>query len=248
MTLVERSAAPCLSVRGAFLRLWVLGLAGAASAALAPLPAKLVAGPGLSELTIRLLTFLNTSIVLAALVGVGAIAAREVGLHSLIARRVHPRYLPRGHAFHWVQAAVLLGTTMFLAQWLIDRWLWPMPSQPRLQLVHGAMETSGASQVMGTLLQAVNEELMLRWGLMSGLMWVLALLLRRPPGRPGAAIAWAAIIGASVLSVAASFRHCTYANEPAGVLLVPLSPAPPPVSPMGGSSGSMASRPRSLPT
>lgn len=222
MTVVERPAAPCLSVRGAFVRLWVLGLAGAAAAALEPLPANLVAGPGLPEFAVRLITFANTAVVLAALIGVGAIAAREVGLHSLIARRAHPRHLPSGHAFHWVQAAILLGVLMCIAQWLFDRWLWPVPAQPRLQLLRDAMETAGTSRVMGALLLAVNEELMLRWGLMSGILWVLTLVLRRGAGRPGAALAWAAIIGASVLSMAGQLPSLLHVleSEPAGVLLV----------------------------
>lgn len=221
MTLAERPVAPCLSVRSAFLRLWVLGLAGAAAAALEPLPANLVAGPGLSELGIRLITLANTAIVLAALIGVGAIAAREVGLHSLIARRVHPRHLPSGHAFHWVQAAVLLGVAAFLAQWLFDRWFWQSLPQPRIQLLHEAVETSGTGQLMGALLHAINEELMLRWGLMSGLLWVLALLFRRSPGRPGAAFAWTAIVGASLLSLAGQLPSLLHvmASDPAGVLL-----------------------------
>jgi len=63
---------------------------------------------------------------------------------------------------------------------------------------------------------------MLRWGLMSGLMWVLALLLRQKPGRPSPLIAWTAILGVSVFYVLGQVPAImnVLATDPGGILLV----------------------------
>jgi hypothetical protein len=222
MTVVERSLATCLSLRGAFLRLWVLGLAGAAAAATEPLPANLLVGARLSEFGIRMASFANTAIVLAALVGLGAVAVREVGLHSAFAPRAHRHHLPVGQAFHWVQAGVLVGACVAAGQWLFDWWFWQALPSAQVPLLRQAAEMSAVSPLTGLLLHAVNEELMLRWGLMSGLLWVLALLFRQAPGRPKAVLAWAAILGVSVLSAAGQIPSLAYAiaNDPAGILLL----------------------------
>jgi hypothetical protein len=162
---------------------------------------------------------------LAALIGLGAVAVREVGLHSALAPRAHQRHLPVGHAFHWVQAGVLVGVCVALGQGLFDWWFWQTLPSAQVSLIRQAAEISTVSPLTGLLLpllQAVNEELMLRWGLVSGLLWVLALMFRQPPGRPKAALAWAAILGVAVLSVAGQLPSLAYAitNDPAGILLL----------------------------
>jgi len=222
MTVVERPIESCISLRAAFLRLWLLALAGAAAAAAEPLPANLLAGAGLSEFAMRAVGFLNTAMILAALIGVGAIAAREVGLYSILAPRVPLHTLRAGRAFHWVQAAVLIGGIVALAQGVFDLWFWRAVPDGEVSLLRQAEQMAAVSPLTGLFLHAVNEELMLRWGLMSGLLWVLALLFRQKPGRPKAVLAWAAIIGVSLFSALGqvpSLAHVV-ATDPAGILLV----------------------------
>lgn len=222
MTVVERPIVETISLRAAFLRLWLLGLAGAAAAAAEPLPANMLAGAHLSEFAMRAFGFLNTAMILACLVSVGAMAAREVGLYSILAPRVPGHGLRQGRAFHWVQAAVLIGGGVAIAQGLFDLWFWRAVPNGEVTLLRQAEQMAAVSPLTGLFLHAVNDELMLRWGLMSGLMWVVALLFRQAPGRPKAIVAWAAIIGVSVFSAAGQLPSLAHvmATDPAGILLV----------------------------
>lgn len=222
MTLVERPFGSCISLRSAFLRLFVIGLAGAIAAALEPLPANLLFGAGFSELAMRVIGFVNTALLLAALIGLGAVAAREVGLHSVLAPRVPRGLLPKDHAFHWVQAAVLVGTGLAIAQALFELWFWRAVPGGQGSLLRQAAQMSAASPLSAQLLHAVNDELMLRWGLMSGLLWVLALVFRQHPGRPKALLAWAAILGVSAFSVGGQLPSLFHvmATDPAGIILI----------------------------
>ena len=222
MAVIEPPIYSCVTRRSAFLRLWLLGLAGAAIAASEPLPKTLLLGAHLPELAFRAVTFVNTALLLAVLVGLGTVAAREVGLYSVFAPQVPIRGKTRDHVFHWVQAAILIGGAMGIAQILFDRWFWALIPADQALLLRHAAQLSATVPVARLMFQALTEELMLRWGLMSGLLWVLVLLFRQRPARPSAMIVWVAILGVCVLSVLGQMPAVLSAvsSDPSSILLV----------------------------
>jgi hypothetical protein len=222
MAVIEPPIYACVTRRSAFWRLWLLGLAGAAIAALDPMPETLVIGARLPEIVVRAAGFLNAALLLAVLVGLGTVAAREVGLYSVFAPQIQISGRTRDHVFHWVQAAILLGGAMGAAQILFDLWFWSLIPPDHALLLRHAAQLSAQSPFTRLLFQAMTEELMLRWGLMSGLLWVLALVFHQKKGKPTRPIVWAAIIGVSVLSVVGQMPAILHAmsTDPAAILLV----------------------------
>jgi len=199
MAVLEPTILSGITRRSAFLRLWALGLIGAAITAAEPLPANLIAGSHVPELAFRCFSFVNTALMLAALIALGTVAAREVGLYSVLAPQLPTRIKVRHNAFHWVQAAIIVGVGLTLAQLLFDLWFWRVVPHDQIVALRHAAQLSAASPLSRVMFQALTDELMLRWGLMSGILWVLALLLRQK-WKPQPALVWSAIVLVSVLS------------------------------------------------
>lgn len=192
----------CVTRRSAFLRLWLLGLACAVVMAAEPLPAGFITASRFPEFVVRAFTFGNAALLLAVLVGLGTVAAREVGLFSVFAPQVPVSERPRDHAFHWVQAAFLVGVGVALTQLIFDFVFWRSVPGEHVFILRQAAELSASNPVSRVLFQVLTEELMLRWGLMSGLLWVLALMTHAPVGkRVSTKLAWGAIIGVSIAYV-----------------------------------------------
>ena len=199
MAVIEPTILSGITRRSAFLRLWALGLIGAAITAAEPLPANLIAGSHVSELAFRCLSFVNTGLMLAALIALGTVAAREVGLYSVFAPQLPTRIKVRRNAFHWVQAAIIGGAAVALTQLSLEFLFWRILPHGEVVSLRHAAQFSAASPLSRLLFQALTDELMLRWGLMSGVLWVLALLFHQKSNpRPG--LVWTAIVLVSVLS------------------------------------------------
>jgi len=222
MAVVEPPIYACVTRRSAFLRLWLLGLIGAGITAAQPLPASLLLGARVPELAFRALAFFNTALILAVLVGLGTVAAREVGLYSVFAPQVPSGTRPRDRGLHWVQAAILVGVTVVGVQVAFDGWFWRIVPTNQVLLLRHAAELSAASPMSRLIFQALTDELMLRWGLMSGLLWVLALLLRQKSGRQRPALVWTAILGVTTLYIAGQAPSVlnVLSTDPASMLLV----------------------------
>lgn len=199
MAALEPTFLSGITRRSAFLRLWALGLIGAAITAAEPLPANLIAGSHVSELAFRSFTFLNTGLMLAAMIALGTVAAREVGLYSVFAPQLPTALRLRRNSLHWAQAAIVLGIVIALAQFAFDLGFWRIVPHNRLLALRHAAQLSAASPLSRLLFQALTDELMLRWGLMSGVLWVLALLFHQK-SRPRSALVWIAIVIVSILS------------------------------------------------
>lgn len=105
----------------------------------------------------------------------------------------------RHNAFHWVQAAIIAGAAVALAQLVFDLWFWRAVPYSQIAALRHAAQLSAASPLSRLLFQALTDELMLRWGLMSGVLWVLALLFHQK-SKPQPALVWTAIVSVAVMS------------------------------------------------
>lgn len=142
-----------------------------------------------------LLSLTEPAILLAVAVAIGVPLARKVGLTSLLADRVRsgtgiwPRLRPDiplavGLGFAVAVTIVALDTlTAPLAG--IDISDDPLHWFPRL--------------VLGMLYGGIGEELLMRWGLMTALVWAGHRLFGRNRARPAAAVVWGAILVTAVV-------------------------------------------------
>ena len=200
MAVIDPHGSHCVTRKAAFWRLWILGLAGAVAAAAEPLPSALLASSGFSEGFVRAVTFANSSLLLAAMVGVGVIATPIVGLRAHLAPLVPAAILHKGQAFHWVQAGILVGFALVAGRVAVDLWIAAQIPISDAAFMRTAEEITSSSLSTQLLFDAVTQELMLRWGLMSGVLWVLFLIWGgEERAEPSARLAWAAIIISSVL-------------------------------------------------
>lgn len=181
-------------------RAWPVAVAGALgllSLLLQPVPAvlleRLPALAALPPLVQRAVLLGNPLLLLLAAVLVGAALAHRVGLRSVLAGTAAaaglPRTLWRAAAAGLVLGLALAGVDAAIAPQLGPRW-------QQLAAAGG----SGAALAVGLLYGGVAEEVMLRWGAMSLLAWVL--LRVAGPRRHAMAMALAAVLAAALFGAA----------------------------------------------
>ena len=159
-----------------------------------------------------LLSMLNPLLVLLVLAAVGAALAHRTGLRSVWVQRVagvdaDPAAPARLRA-QLLQAA-LIGLALAVLLYGADRLLLPRLGAPGAALLaqQASADASAAltGLALGLLYGGFTEEVMLRWGVMSLVVWgvgaLLAKLQRTPAGAPIAAAAplaaWAGIVVAA---------------------------------------------------
>lgn len=185
-----------------FLAVWAIGVIGLLTLLTQEPPGQLVeATPALRELpdaVLRLLLLVNPLILLTVAAAVGAGCAHRVGLRSALAGAAEARAdVPTAVAIGLVLAAVLAGADAMLAEHLGPAWRQVVaaseaqPWLPRLAL--------------GALYGGLTEEVLLRWGLMSLVVWSASRLIRRPGYAAGQArdgVVWFGIVvSAAVFAV-----------------------------------------------
>ena len=160
-------ALPATSFARRFLPLWLLGALGVASLLLVPppgnLPPEVASLPGWQ---LRALLLANPLLLMTALAAAGAAVAHRVGLASRIAGTAQ-RVPGAGGAIAWGLAlgAAITVIDAALASALGARWEAFLRTQ---------QQAAGLQALaMGVLYGGIAEELMLRWGLMSLVAWVL---------------------------------------------------------------------------
>lgn len=184
-----------------FLALFGLGLLGVLSliplimTQLDALPPEMAAMP---TPVVVLLSLLNPAILLAIAVAVGTPLAHRVGLRSLVAEKVRvgtavwPNlrpHLPLAFVSGLIFAVVVVG---------LDRLMDPFANAEMI----GEMPNEGnpfAQLLLGLFYGGITEELLLRWGVMSLLVWLGWRVLQRGKGSPRPVLMWAAIILAAIL-------------------------------------------------
>jgi len=186
-----------------FLALTLLGLLGVAS--LVPLVQRQLAEVNLEEapLPAELLVIVvlaQSALLVAASVALGLATAPRLGFVSLIVERT------RGAASVWrrlrpqAPLAIVLGLATGAAILAFDAVLLPMSGVDAATLEAAKLDPI-AQLIMGLLYGGITEELLMRWGLMSLLVWLgwRLLGLRTSDGRPKNGLVWFAIGVAAVL-------------------------------------------------
>ncbi len=220
--------------KGLFLKttlvLWTLGLCGAFLVLpyVATLENKaLVAAAARAHLQVKELlaiSIVQTAVLLAIVVAVGQWAAWKVGLGTplivaLLTRNPAPEKMPST-----LLLALALGVATALAFMLLDHWVFaPIPSVAELiqNAESGSAKPSAWQGLLASFYGAVDEEILMRFGLMSLLALAFRTLVRRQRGSPELALPigafWAAnIVAATVFGLA---------HLPATAALAPLSAA-----------------------
>lgn len=173
-------------------------------------------GLPLPPLLLAVLSSIQPFVLLVVAAFAGSYTAPKLGLRSLVVERVAGR-LPDAADLRpllpLVAISVLLGIGINLADaWTRPLWLPGGAVFPRYEA-----HWSPATLVFGMLYGGITEEVLCRWGLMSGLAW----LLWAPTGRRRPVPAWimvAAILGASLIFAAG--------HLPAMAQMLPLSAGP----------------------
>jgi membrane protease YdiL (CAAX protease family) len=175
--------------------LGVLALIPTLSSQLDALPPELAVLPAPVAAALALL---NSLILLAVAVAVGTLLAHRVGLRSLVAGRVRqgtaiwPQLRP--HIPLAIAAGLILSVVIFGLDALINPF-----AGTELSSVATASADLAANLVVGLFYGGIVEELLLRWGLMSLLVWVGWRVVQRGQGLPRPALVWTAIVLAALL-------------------------------------------------
>jgi hypothetical protein len=170
----------------------------------------------LPPLLLAVLSTIQPLVLLLVAAFVGGYAAPKLGLRSLVVERVTGR-LPGAADLRPLlplfAVSVLLGIGINLADELTrSLWLPDGADFPRYEA-----NWSPATLVFGILYGGLTEEVLCRWGLMSGLAWLLcAVTGSRRPVPPWIMVA--AIVAASLIFAAG--------HLPAMAQMLPLSPGP----------------------
>jgi hypothetical protein len=185
----------------AFLALCGLGLPGLLSLIPVIIGQMDALPPELAELPpvlVVVFSLLNPLILLLIAVLVGNLLAYRVGLRSLVAEKVSngtpiwPQlrpYIPMAFGIGILFAFVVLG---------LDQLMNPFAGT---DLVVETATISGlfSQLLLGLLYGGIVEELLLRWGVMSLLVWIGWRVIQRGQGQAHPALVWAAITLAAVL-------------------------------------------------
>ncbi len=184
-----------------FLALFALGFIGVLTLIptvidqLELLPPELAALP--APLAVAL-SLVNVVILLALPVAIGTLVAHRVGLRSLVAEKVRrgkpiwPELRP------YIPMAFIAGIIFLVVVVGLDALIDPFADAEHV--IETAAEANLFLQLLlGVFYGGIVEELMLRWGVMSLLVWIGWRLLQRGQGRPRPALVWTAIVLAALL-------------------------------------------------
>ena len=187
-----------------FLILWLAGLAGVLSFQLVDLQAVIAMVPEaqgkplpLSMAVIRLLSIVQPALLVAAAVFVGLLLASRVGLSAPAAQALAERkpFLPalRPQLLPGVFGAAMAATAI-IGSWF----LWKPFLSPSFV---GSVEKFNHILPPPTrlLYGGIVEELLLRWGLMSFLVWAAWKGLQKGKGTPRSGFVVAAIVGSALV-------------------------------------------------
>jgi hypothetical protein len=187
-----------------FAVLWLAGMAGVASilfidlsALLANLPATAGSELPFHPLLIKLLSVVQTGILLSIAIFIGTQLAPRVGLSAPAAEALttndsfvsalKPQVLPG------VIAGLIAGVAI-LSIWLMFR-----PNLPSVFVTRAEKLNTAMPVVTRLLYGGITEELLLRWGLMTLLVWAAWRIFQRGRGTPRAIYFVSAIVISSVV-------------------------------------------------
>jgi membrane protease YdiL (CAAX protease family) len=189
-----------------FLFLFVLGLPGILSliptimGQLDALPPEMVELP--TPLVVAL-SLLNPLILLALGVAIGVLLAHRMGLRSLVAERVRQGTAIWPHLRPHLLVALSIGLIFAVVVLGLDALIDPFAGMELADSpAAGEAATLGAlltQLVLGLLYGGIVEELLLRWGVMTLLLWIGWRVVQRRQGKPSPTLVWTANILAALL-------------------------------------------------
>lgn len=205
--------------------LWLAGMAGVLSfllvdlsalIALMPLPAGEAPPPLPPPALLKLISMIQPTVILTIAVLVGVRLGKRVGLHSPAAEaaaagfpileKLKPQILPG------VAAGLISGVAVVLS-WIIAK-----PFLPAVFVERSQSFNIFIPVIVRFLYGGLTEELLLRWGVMTFLVWAAWRLFQKGQGPPRSI--W--VIGAIVISaVMFGIGHLPLASMVAGGLTVP---------------------------
>ena len=203
-----------------------LGLAGIFGLWVQPIPAEVMkalpAAPELAPWMLKVLLLINPFVLLLMATLTGAALAQRVGLRSLLAGTASAQVQTRPFIIAGL-GGLILGVALgwmdqFLLPWLPDAW----------QQITRQRPMDGTNLTAAMLYGGLSEEIMLRWGLMSLLAWLMLHWLAMPAhtAMPVAIVLSAFVFGAAHLPAitlyieptAALFGRTLLINGLAGVV------------------------------
>lgn len=155
--------------------------------------------PDLSNNAFLLLSFINPLILLILFIFIGNRLAPQLELQSHIEQwiRLKKPFLHsiKPHIIPSIITGVLLGVIIFLLDFLFHPWL--------PQSLHFTKETrSLLTTISGIFYGGIFEELLIRWGLMSLIIWLGWRFIQKRQGSPKHGMIWFSIILTSLFFAA----------------------------------------------
>lgn len=172
--------------------------------------------PRLSPAALTMLALVQPTILMAGAVALGGSLAHRLGLRSLLAERSTTGTPLLPELRRQAPLAAGLGTAAALAIVGGDLALRPLLGEQLQPLQQALPHTTVSMTVAGVLGGGIFEELLMRWGVMTGLAWVGWRVAHGQQDRPGRSV----MVGAN-LSTALLFG---LGHLPATATLVPLTP------------------------
>ncbi len=146
---------------------------------------------------LALLGFLQTAILTALAVGVGLLAAQPVGLGAPLIQAALAGKPVWDSILGFLPLAVGLGMLSAALLALLERYVFA-PHVPEA-LRSSDVKTSAWKRLLACFYGGLNEEILMRLFLMSGLAWILSRFWRNPSVLPADGAYWAAIVLAALL-------------------------------------------------
>jgi len=146
---------------------------------------------------LAIISFVQTAVLMAIAVGVGLLAARPVGLGApyiqafLSGTPVSPRFLDL------LPVAIGLGVLSFVILALFERFVFAPHVPPSLR--NSDTNAKPWMRFLATFYGGIDEEILTRLFLVSGLVWILGRFWQNPSGLPADGAFWLAIVLSAVL-------------------------------------------------
>ncbi|NEP16224.1 MAG: CPBP family intramembrane metalloprotease [Leptolyngbya sp. SIO4C1] len=173
-----------------FWTLWLLGMAGVFSLLLVALPVEgLSAVPGLS--------LIQPIVLLTVMTWLGARLASQVGLRLPLITALYERRRVGPVLRSQLLTASVATLAVFIAMLLIQAW-----AEPQLPAAYLAVNENAETllpPVTRFLYGGITEEILMRWGLMTLLVWLPWKLFQKGSGAPQPIFFWGAILVTALL-------------------------------------------------
>ena len=209
-----------------FLILWLAGISGVLSLLLLDISALIIAipqpegAPPLElppPLLLKLASITQSTVLMSLAVVVGIFLAQKVGLHAPVAEAFANRDEPLPSLMPQLLPGIIAGILSGVA--IVIIWLVAKPFLTAEFISRADEFNKLIPHAMRILYGGFTEEILLRWGFMTFLVWLLSQIFRRRDAAPGPIIFVVSIIG-SALAFGAG--HLPIASVLAGGLTMPL--------------------------